>query len=64
MNNAAYEVYKKRHLPVLGEWFALPLVEKAGTRYIGDKIFNRIFCPVAINILNRCTAHWRRFQRS
>jgi hypothetical protein len=56
MNNAAYEVYKKGHLPVLGEWFALPLVEKAGSRYIGDEIFNQIFHPISIDILNRCDA--------
>lgn len=56
MTNAAWLVYQKGHLPVLGEWFALPLIEKAGSKKIGDERFNQIFHPVAIQLLHRCDA--------
>lgn len=56
MADAAWEVYKRGHLPVLGEWFALPLIEKAGSKKIGDDIFTEIFHPVAIQLLERCDA--------
>ncbi|GAA4469924.1 DUF4406 domain-containing protein [Nibrella saemangeumensis] len=56
MNEVALEIYRKGHLPVLGEWFALPLIETAGSTGIGDEIFTQIFHPVAIQLLNRCDA--------
>lgn len=56
MTDAAWQVYRKGHLPVLGEWFALPLIEKAGSKKIGDDAFNQIFHPVAIQLLHRCDA--------
>ncbi|GAA4396160.1 DUF4406 domain-containing protein [Nibrella viscosa] len=56
MNEIALQVYRKGHLPVLGEWFALPLIETAGSTGIGDEIFTQIFHPVAIQLLNRCDA--------
>ena len=54
MSSMAWNVYKKGHLPVLGEWVALPLIEKAGSTRIGDPMFDDIFHPVAIQLLLRC----------
>lgn len=56
MNEIALKVYETGNLPVLGEWFALPLIETAGSKAIGDDIFNNIFHPVAIKLLDFCTA--------
>lgn len=56
MNETALQVYRKGHLPVLGEWFALPLIETAGSTGLGDDIFNQIFHPVAIQLLHHCDA--------
>jgi hypothetical protein len=56
MAKTALEVYRLGHLPVLGEWFALPLIETAGSKEIGDQIFNEIFHPVAIKLINFCDA--------
>ena len=56
MNEMALEVYKKGHLPVLGEWFALPLIATAGSKQMGDEIFNQIFHPVAVDLISFCTA--------
>jgi hypothetical protein len=44
------------HIPVLGEWFALPLIEAAGSKQVGDSIFNEIFHPIAIKLINHCDA--------
>jgi hypothetical protein len=56
MTDMALEVYRMGHLPVLGEWFALPLIEAAGSKKTGDAIFNEIFHPVAIQLISHCDA--------
>ncbi len=56
MTDTALELYTMGHLPVLGEWFALPLIEAAGSKETGDEIFNRIFHPVAIQLIDHCDA--------
>ena len=56
MTEAALKVYNLGHLPVLGEWFALPLIEKAGSHRIGDKIFTEMFHPVALRLIEHCDA--------
>ena len=56
MTDMALEVYRMGHLPVLGEWFALPLIEAAGYKETGDAIFNEIFHPVAIQLISHCDA--------
>ena len=50
MNRMALQVFHKGHMPVLGEWFALPLIKEAGSAKIGDEIFNGIFHPIAIRL--------------
>ncbi|QMV43866.1 NUDIX domain-containing protein [Cohnella cholangitidis] len=54
MTAIALQVYEAGHLPVLGEWYALPLIEKAGSSKIGDVVFNRIFHPSSIRLLDHC----------
>jgi hypothetical protein len=39
MTDVALRLYRAGHLPVVGEWFALPLVEAAGSTKVGDAIF-------------------------
>src|SRR5512142_1672679 len=56
MTDMALEIYKMGHLPVLGEWFALPLIEAAGSEKMGDAIFNEIFHPVAVKLIDHCDA--------
>ena len=56
MNEMALRVFRAGHLPVLGEWFALPLIELAGSQHIGDETFNEIFHPISHQILSRCDA--------
>jgi len=56
MTDTALELYRMGHLPVLGEWFALPLIEAAGSREMGDAVFNEIFHPVAVQLIDHCDA--------
>ena len=59
MNEMALNIYKKGHLPVLGEWFALPLIETAGSKEMGDSIWNELFHPVAIRLISKCDIIFR-----
>ncbi|MFX9061631.1 hypothetical protein ABTN34_17540, partial [Acinetobacter baumannii] len=56
MTDMALKIYRMGHMPVLGEWFALPLIEAAGSKKIGDVIFNEIFPPIAVNLIDHCDA--------
>ncbi len=56
MNQAALAVFRAGHLPVAGEWFALPLLETAGSARMGDAAWDAIFHPVAERIAARCDA--------
>jgi hypothetical protein len=54
MQETALDIYYKGHLPVLGEWFALPLIKTAGSKKMGDDIWEALFHPVAIRLINKC----------
>lgn len=56
MTDTALELYRMGHMPVLGEWFALPLIEAAGSKAVGDEIFNEIFHPIAVQLIDHCDA--------
>ena len=56
MNKVAIELFRAGHMPIVGEWFALPLVETAESKRVGDKIFNEIFHPSAVLLGERCDA--------
>ncbi|MBK8046489.1 MAG: DUF4406 domain-containing protein [Anaerolineales bacterium] len=56
MTAMALRVFRAGHLPVMGEWFAVPLIEEAGSERIGDAIFNEIFHPISRHLVARCDA--------
>jgi hypothetical protein len=56
MESYALPVFRLGHIPVLGEWLALPLVHLAGSEQIGDEAFNNIFHPIAERLLSKCDA--------
>ncbi len=47
MTDTALRLFRAGHPSVLGEWFARPLIERAGSKTIGDAIFNEIFHPIS-----------------
>jgi hypothetical protein len=56
MEAYALPIFRMGHIPVLGEWFAFPLVHLAGSEKIGDRPFNEIFHPIAERLLEKCDA--------
>jgi hypothetical protein len=57
MTRASLALWRRGHLPVMGEWFALPLIEAAAaadpTRDSAD-IHAEIFHAIAERVLERC----------
>jgi hypothetical protein len=56
MAETALQLFRAGHLPVLGEWLALPLIELAGSKQIGDAVFDKIFHPISRALMARCDA--------
>ena len=54
MTEASLQLFRAGHLPVMGEWFALPLIEHAGSKHIGDAVFNEIFHPISRRLVAKC----------
>src|ERR1700690_2681361 len=56
MESYALPIFRAGHIPILGEWLALPLVQLAGSKKIGDAAFNEVFHPIATRLLEKCDA--------
>jgi hypothetical protein len=56
MESYALPIFRSGHIPILGEWLALPLLRLAGSRKIGDDAFDEVFHPVAVRLLEKCQA--------
>ncbi len=56
MESYALPLFRAGHMPIIGEWLALPLVHLAGSKQVGDAAFNEIFHPIAERLLARCDA--------
>ena len=54
MTEPALHIYRMGHLPVVGEWFSLPLIEAAGSTKVGDAIYDEIQHPLAEKLLTKC----------
>lgn len=51
---AALPLFRAGHIPLIGEWLALPLLREAGSKRPGDAIYNEILYPIANRLLTRC----------
>lgn len=49
-------LYRKGHTPVLGEWLALPVLHAAGSKSVGDAVYDEIFQPHCERLLGHCDA--------
>lgn len=50
----SYALFKAGHVPMIGEWVALPVWHAAGGVEVGDDLYNEIFHPVAGRLLQLC----------
>ena len=56
MNVASLHLFRLGHIPVTGEALALPLLVVAGSKKIGDEVFNEIFHPIARRLIEHVDA--------
>jgi len=56
MEVCALPLYERGHVPVLGEWLALPVVHAAGSQAIGDAVYDAVFHPHCERLLDHCDA--------
>lgn len=56
LESAALPLFRKGHIPLIGEWVALPLIQLAGSTKPGDEAWNEIQYPVAHRLLEKCDA--------
>jgi len=56
LERAALSLFRAGHLPVIGEWLALPLLAAAGATGVGGPLWDEFQYPVAARLLARCDA--------
>ncbi len=52
----ALPIFRKGHVPMIGEWVANPLIKLAGSKEIGDAVFQELQYPTAHRLLTKCDA--------
>ena len=55
----ALPLFRKGHIPMIGEWVALPLIHLAGSTKPGDEVWEEIQYPAAHRLLEKCDAVFR-----
>jgi hypothetical protein len=56
LEGVALILFRAGHLPMIGEWAALPLLRVAGSTTVGDAVYDEIVYPVADRMLHHCAA--------
>ncbi|WP_370674228.1 DUF4406 domain-containing protein [Pleomorphomonas sp. PLEO] len=56
LEEASWPLFRAGHIPVIGEWIALPVWRSAGGTELGDELYDQIFYPTADRLLQRCDA--------
>jgi len=56
LESVALPIFRKGHVPFIGEWLALPLIHLAGSQKPGDAAWEEIQYPVAHRMLEKCDA--------
>jgi len=56
LESYALPIFRLGHIPLIGEWVALPIIREAGGKHISDSIHQQFLYPVASRLLERCDA--------
>jgi hypothetical protein len=59
LEEVSLQLFRKGHVPMIGEWVALPLIRLAGSVKPGDAAWEEIQYPVAHRLLQKCDAVFR-----
>jgi hypothetical protein len=56
LEEAAWPVFRSGHVPMIGEWVALPVLRSAGADGVLDPLAEQVMYPTAQRLLQRCDA--------
>ncbi len=56
LEEAAWPIFKAGHVPMIGEWVALPVLRGAGATGVDDPLAEQVFYPTAQRLLQHCDA--------
>jgi len=59
LESVALPLFRKGHMPMIGEWAALPLIKLAGSVRPGDTAWEEVQYPAAHRLLDKCDAVFR-----
>ncbi|MEZ0110802.1 hypothetical protein ABH920_004817 [Catenulispora sp. EB89] len=56
LETAAWPIFQAGHVPMIGEWVALPVLESAGASGPNDPLAEQVMYPTAQRLLAHCDA--------
>jgi hypothetical protein len=56
LESVSYAIFQAGHVPMIGEWVALPIWRVAGGQAVGDALYEEILHPTARRLIERCDA--------
>lgn len=59
LESAALPIFEAGHIPMIGEWVALPIMKHAGSESLADSVAEKYLYPVASRLIERCDAVFR-----
>jgi hypothetical protein len=56
LEEAAWPIFRAGHIPMIGEWVALPVMRGAGVELVTDAASEHVLYPAAERLLQHCDA--------
>ncbi|NJM05061.1 DUF4406 domain-containing protein [Candidatus Gracilibacteria bacterium] len=56
LEQASWPIFQAGHVPMIGEWVALPIWRVAGGNSVGDTLYDAILHPTAGRLIEHCDA--------
>ena len=56
LEEAAWPLFQAGHVPMIGEWVALPVLRGAGGTSVADPVAREVMYPTAERLLRHCDA--------
>ena len=56
LEEAAWPIFRSGHVPMIGEWVALPVLRAAGADGVTDPLAEHVMYPTAYRLLQHCDA--------
>ena len=56
LEEASWPLFEMGHIPMIGEWVALPIWQTAGGKTVGDALYEQILHPTAGRLIQICDA--------